>query len=58
MNVGASELIANGSNKLKSGVDAKKLTEHSVILSDETELPADLIVYATGYGSMNAGLRT
>ena len=46
-------MVANGSIKLKSGVDVKKLTEHSVILSDGTELPADLVVYATGYGSMN-----
>ena len=53
IDVGALELIANGSIKLKSGVDVKKLTEHSVILSDGTELPADLVVYATGYGSMN-----
>src|SRR5882672_6490551 len=50
IDVGASELIANGSIKLKSGVDVKKLTEHFVILSDGTELPADLVVYATGYG--------
>ena len=28
IDVGASELIANGSIKLKSGVDVKKLTEH------------------------------
>ncbi len=53
IDVGASDLIADGSIKLKSGVDVKKLTEHSVILSDGTELPADLVVYATGYGSMN-----
>ena len=53
IDVGASELVANGSIKLKSGVDVKKLTEHSVVLTDVTELPADLVVYATGYGSMN-----
>jgi putative flavoprotein involved in K+ transport len=53
IDVGASELVANGSIKLKSGVGVKKLTEHSVILTDGTELPADLVVYATGYGSMN-----
>lgn len=29
------------------------LTEHAVVLQDGTELPADLVVYATGYGSMN-----
>ena len=29
------------------------LTEDSVVLADGTELPADVVVYATGYGSMN-----
>ncbi|MDB5616962.1 NAD(P)/FAD-dependent oxidoreductase [Tardiphaga sp.] len=53
IDVGASELVANGSIKLKSGVDVQRLTGHSVVLTDGTELPADLVVYATGYGSMN-----
>jgi putative flavoprotein involved in K+ transport len=53
IDVGASELIANGSIKLKSGVDVVAVKEHSVLFSDGEELPADLIVYATGYGSMN-----
>jgi putative flavoprotein involved in K+ transport len=53
IDVGASELIANGSIKLKSGVEVSEIREHSVILSDGSELLADLIVYATGYGSMN-----
>lgn len=30
-----------------------RINRHSVSLSDGRELPADLIVYATGYGSMN-----
>jgi putative flavoprotein involved in K+ transport len=52
IDVGASELIADGSIKLKSaGVD--HLTETSVVLKDGTRLDADLVVYATGYGSMN-----
>jgi putative flavoprotein involved in K+ transport len=29
------------------------LTENAVVMADGTELPADLVVYATGYGSMN-----
>jgi putative flavoprotein involved in K+ transport len=53
IDVGASELIASGDIKLKSGVGVEEVTEHGVRLSDGTELPADLIVYATGYGSMN-----
>lgn len=53
IDVGASELICNGSIALKSGVDTVRITEDAVVLSDGAELPADLIVYATGYGSMN-----
>jgi putative flavoprotein involved in K+ transport len=53
IDVGASELIANGDIELKSGVGVREITATGVVLSDGTELPADLIVYATGYGSMN-----
>lgn len=53
IDVGASELIADGRIKLKSGVEIERLTEDSVVLNDGTELKADLVVYATGYGSMN-----
>ena len=53
IDVGASELIADGRIKLKSGADVAEITEDGVRLSDGTELPADLIVYATGYGPMN-----
>jgi putative flavoprotein involved in K+ transport len=53
IDVGASELIAEGKVKLKSGVGIERIKEDSLVLTDGTELPADLIVYATGYGSMN-----
>jgi putative flavoprotein involved in K+ transport len=56
IDVGASELVANGSIKLKSGVNIERINPRSVTLSDGTELPADLLVYATGYGSMNGWL--
>lgn len=56
IDVGASELVANGSIKLRSGVTIERINPRSVTLSDGTELPADLIVYATGYGSMNGWL--
>ncbi|AYA24757.1 putative flavoprotein involved in K+ transport [Rhodococcus rhodochrous J3] len=52
IDVGASELVANGDIKLAHG-NVRELTETSVILEDGTELEADLVVYATGYGSMN-----
>ena len=53
IDVGASEMVADGRIKLKSGVTVTEVTESTVKLSDDSELPADLIVYATGYGSMN-----
>ena len=52
IDVGASELVANGSIKLESG-NIERIKPTSVVLANGKELPADLIVYATGYGSMN-----
>lgn len=53
IDVGACELVINGGIKLKSGVEIEEITETGVKFVDGSELPADLIVYATGYGSMN-----
>ena len=52
IDVGASELIASGEIKLVNG-KVDHLTEDAVVMEDGTELPADLVVYATGYASMN-----
>lgn len=52
IDVGAAELVANGEVKLAHG-QVDHLTETSVVLEDGSELEADLVVYATGYGSMN-----
>jgi putative flavoprotein involved in K+ transport len=52
IDVGAADLVANGDVKLVKG-QVDHLTEHAVVLADGTELEADLVVYATGYGSMN-----
>jgi putative flavoprotein involved in K+ transport len=53
LDVGASELVADGRIKLRSGLTIDRLTPRTVVLSDGSELEADLVVYATGYGSMN-----
>jgi len=52
IDVGAADLVANGDVKLARG-QVDHLTEDAVVLADGTELPADLVVYATGYNSMN-----
>jgi putative flavoprotein involved in K+ transport len=53
IDVGASELVADGRIKLKSRVEVVRLTEHAVEFSDGSSLPADLVVMATGFSSMN-----
>jgi putative flavoprotein involved in K+ transport len=52
IDVGACELVANGTIKLAHG-QVERLTEDAVVLADGTVLPADVVVYATGFGSMN-----
>ncbi len=52
IDVGAADLVADGEVKLVHG-QVDHLTEDTVVLADGTELPADLVVFATGYGSMN-----
>ena len=54
IDVGATELIVNGDIKLNSGVTVDKICQEGIILSDGTSMNADLIVYATGYQSMNS----
>ncbi|MEO1491141.1 MAG: NAD(P)/FAD-dependent oxidoreductase [Pseudomonadota bacterium] len=51
IDVGASDLVANGDIKLAKG-QAEKFTQSGIVVNGE-ELPADLVVFATGYGSMN-----
>lgn len=52
IDIGASQLIIDGEVKLKRG-QVTEVVEDGVILDDGTKLEADLIVYATGYNSMN-----
>jgi putative flavoprotein involved in K+ transport len=53
IDVGAAQLIIDGRIRLKSPAEISRIAEQSVLLSDGSVLPADLIVYATGFGSMS-----
>ena len=53
IDVGASDLIAKGDIAVRSGIEIRRVNEHSVELTDGSELAADLIVTATGFQSMN-----
>ena len=52
IDIGASQLIIDGKIKLVAG-QVEQITPTGVLLDNGTEIPADVIVYATGYGSMN-----
>ena len=49
LNIGASDLIVEEKIKLRSGVGVARLDDSSVVLSDGSKLPADIVVLATGY---------
>jgi putative flavoprotein involved in K+ transport len=53
IDVGASELVADGRIGLRSGVTVRELRARSVVLDDGSELPADLVVHATGFGPLS-----
>lgn len=52
IDIGASQLIIDGEIRLAHG-DIREIVEDGLVLEDGTKLEADLIVHATGYGSMN-----
>lgn len=52
IDIGASQLIIDGKIKLAAG-QVTEITPNSIKLDNGKEIPADVIVYATGYGSMN-----
>lgn len=52
IDIGASQLVIDGRIKLETG-QIEEVTEDGIRLADGKEIPADVIVYATGYNSMN-----
>ncbi len=52
IDIGASQLVIDGKIKLVSG-QVEEITPNGVKLDNGKEVPADVIVYATGYASMN-----
>ena len=57
INVGCSELIADGSIGLRSGVEAVRFTSTGLELSDGSTVDADVVVFATGYLGMRETAR-
>ena len=52
IDVGGSKRVCEGEIGLRSGVGVASLEARSIVLTDGSILPADAVVYATGFGSM------
>ncbi|RAL16074.1 flavin-containing monooxygenase [Aspergillus homomorphus CBS 101889] len=57
IDVGASQLIADGKIKVKHGQEIAEILPHGLRFADGSELPADEIVLATGYQNMRTQAR-
>lgn len=52
IDVGASEMIVDGRIALRSGIEVNRIVADGIELADGEHIPADLIIYATGFGAM------
>jgi cation diffusion facilitator CzcD-associated flavoprotein CzcO len=57
VDVGASRLVIDGKIKLKQGAEISEILPQELLFSDGTRLPADEIVFATGFQNMRTQTR-
>ncbi|KAH8703486.1 flavin-binding monooxygenase-like protein [Talaromyces proteolyticus] len=57
IDVGASQLIVDGKIKIKQGQEISQVLANSIEFADGSTLPADEIVFATGYQNMHTEAR-
>ena len=57
LNVGASDLIADGRIKLKPGVEIDHLEATEVVFTDGSRMNVDLLVLATGWKPLQEAVR-
>ncbi|KAJ4485257.1 hypothetical protein J3R30DRAFT_3730510 [Lentinula aciculospora] len=57
LDTGASQLIIDGKIKLKSDSLIQSFTETGLEFEDRSDISADVVVYATGYGSARSVIR-
>lgn len=52
IDVGASQMVIDGRIKVESGTEIQAIDETGIVLADGCRIDADVIIYATGFGSM------
>ncbi|EJT97539.1 FAD/NADP-binding domain-containing protein [Dacryopinax primogenitus] len=58
LDVGASQMIVDGKIGLKNGCEIDRFTPSGVRFSDGSEIAADLVVFATGFGNIKESMRS
>jgi putative flavoprotein involved in K+ transport len=53
IDVGASDLIIEGKIQVKSGIEIERIDRDGIRMADGSHIEADVIVHATGYGSLD-----
>ncbi|KAF9522146.1 FAD/NAD-binding domain-containing protein [Crepidotus variabilis] len=57
LDVGASQYIIDGKIKLKNDSQIKQFTETGIQFENGSDLPADVVVFCTGYSDANSNMR-
>ncbi|KAJ7745600.1 FAD/NAD-P-binding domain-containing protein [Mycena maculata] len=57
LDVGCAKLIREGKVAIKQGVEAARFTEDSLVFTDGSALPADVVIYATSYENIRDNMR-
>ena len=52
IDVGGSQQVMDGDIAIRSNVGVDRIAADEIVLSDGSHLPSDVIIYATGFGSM------
>ncbi|TFK75723.1 FAD/NAD-binding domain-containing protein [Pluteus cervinus] len=55
--IGASQLIIDGNIKIKNDAQISRFTENGLVFDNGTEFQADVVVFATGTGSLKEPIR-
>ena len=53
LDVGASRLVIDGKIKLKNDSQIARFDKKSIVFENGSELPADVVIFATGYVQSN-----
>ncbi|KAH0587956.1 hypothetical protein H2248_006701 [Termitomyces sp. 'cryptogamus'] len=57
IDVGCAEFISAGKIQIKHGVEPEYFTEDTLVFKDGTALPADVVIFATGYHNIRDSMK-